>query len=333
MSANASASDEALKGWLSRRTAGWRRLHELNNRLSRRRAGAPGEALEIMDGYYATAHDLSLARRLLPGTRTLGSLEALYAQLHATLHRAPHRIGSTLLRLLRDEIPATVVELRFHLVWVVSLFITSIFVGWWLVWTFPELASLFAPERIINMVEEGRLWIDDIVNVVPSSVSSVNILANNITVTLVAFTAGILFGLGTFYIVAMNGLMIGALFAFTAQHDLAGRLLQFVVAHGPVELSVICLAGAAGAGLGEALVRPGALTRREAFQIASARIGRMMVLCALLLIGCGFIEGYISPDADYPMAARVAVGVCYWMVMIGALTGDLFGRRRAKPAA
>jgi hypothetical protein len=33
------------------------------------------------------------------------------------------------------------------------------------------------------------------------------------------------------------------------------------------------------------------------------------------------------------MAARVAIGVGYWLIMIGALTGELFGRRRSQNSA
>jgi uncharacterized membrane protein SpoIIM required for sporulation len=328
-----SASDNALKSWLSRRTAGWRRLQELNSKLGGGRAGSPADAMEVVDGYYATAHDLSLARRVMPGSRTASSLEVLYTQLHTALHRPPRRFFAALLRLLREEIPDVAFALRHHIAWVTALFVLSALAGWWMIATFPELIGLFAHEGMIETVERGVLWTDGLLNVIPSAALSIGLLANNIAVTLTAFTVGILFGLGTFYIIALNGLMLGGIFAFTAQHGLAGELLRFVIAHGPVELSVICIAGAAGAGLGEALVRPGAATRREAFQAASGRIGRMMVLCALLLIGCGFIEGYISPDPSYPMAARVALGVCFWLVMIGALTGDLFGRRRARKHA
>jgi hypothetical protein len=51
----------------------------------------------------------------------------------------------------------------------------------------------------------------------------------------------------------------------------------------------------------------------------------VLLLCALLLIGCGFIEGYVSPDPDYPMINRVIIGFGWWVVMVGALTGRLFG--------
>lgn len=322
------ATDHALRSWLERRIGVWQRLATLASRLMRSRAASAAEAIEMAEGYRAVARDLSLARRVMPESRTRTALESLYASLHAGLHRPPHHWRSDLHRLLRDEVPEIMRSLGPHLVWVSLLFVLSGAAGAWLVHTYPELIGLIASEEMIETVERGELWTDQLLNVIPSSVLSVEILANNITVTLFAFAAGVFFGLGTFYLITLNGLLLGAMFAFTAQHDLALRLFNFVVAHGLVELSVICIAGAAGAGLGEALVRPGERTRREAFQAASARIGRLLVPCALLLVGCGFIEGYVSPDPAFPLASRVVIGVGYWLLMIAALRGDLFGRGR-----
>jgi hypothetical protein len=49
----------------------------------------------------------------------------------------------------------------------------------------------------------------------------------------------------------------------------------------------------------------------------------------VLLIGCGFIEGYVSPDPEFPLWTRVIVGVGYWLFMIALLRGWLFGRSRS----
>ena len=93
--------------------------------------------------------------------------------------------------------------------WSALLFALSAGAGWWLVATYPELIGLVASEEMINGVEGGRLWTEGILNVVPSSVLSVGILANNIAVSIFAFCVGVFFGLGTFYIIATNGLMLG----------------------------------------------------------------------------------------------------------------------------
>jgi uncharacterized membrane protein SpoIIM required for sporulation len=163
---------------------------------------------------------------------------------------------------------------------------------------------------------------------VPSSVLSLQILTNNIVVSLFAYCAGFLFGLGTLYILGLNGLMLGAVFAFTGLHGLDHDLFRFVVAHGCVEISVMCLSGAAGAAVGEALVRPGTATRVEAFQLAALRSGKLILACVLLLVGSGVIEGYISPDPTYPLWTRIVIGLSYWLLMLALLNGWFFGGTR-----
>jgi len=115
--------------------------------------------------------------------------------------------------------------------------------------------------------------------------------------------------------------MIGAGFAFTRLYHLDGRLFEFVVAHGIVEVSVIVIAGAVGVSLGEALIRPGTRTRRAAFEAAARQAGPVMIVCVLFLVGAGLIEGYVSPNPGFPLLARVAIGVCYMIVFVGVLTG------------
>jgi uncharacterized membrane protein SpoIIM required for sporulation len=159
-------------------------------------------------------------------------------------------------------------------------------------------------------------------------VLSVQILTNNIVVSLFAYCAGFLFGLGTFYIVGLNGVSIGAIFAFTRMHGLDDELFRFIVAHGCVELSVMVLSGAAGAAVGEALIRPTTARRAQSFQQAALRTSKVLAACIVLLIGCGFIEGYISPDPEYPMAVRIIVGVGYFLFMVSMLRGYVFGRSR-----
>jgi uncharacterized membrane protein SpoIIM required for sporulation len=158
------------------------------------------------------------------------------------------------------------------------------FAGWWLVATFPTLIGIFASEDMIEQVEQGHLWTEGMFNIMPSSILSVSILANNIVVSVLAFCAGIFLGLGTLYLIAMNGLMLGAAFAFVHQHGLARALFEFIIAHGPVELSVICIAGATGVALGESIIRPTVTSRRDSFQACAHRVAPVLQLCAVLLV-------------------------------------------------
>lgn len=322
-----SARDVALKNTLLRRSELWKKAVARTHRLLRKKTDDAADASAVMDDYRMLAHDVAKARRLLPESRAREYLEAAYAQSHATLHRPAWHPGYALRDLLRDELPAVVSWLRPHIIWATALFILAVTAGYWMVHMYPDLIALFASPELISTVERGQLWTEGLLNIVPSSVLSLQILTNNIVVSLFAYCAGFLFGLGTLYILGLNGLMLGAVFAFTGHHGLGDDLFRFVIAHGCVEISVMCLSGAAGAAVGEALIRPGHATRAESFQHAALQSGKLILACVLLLVGSGLIEGYISPNPAFSLPTRIAIGVTYWLFMLAFLNGWFFRKR------
>lgn len=289
------------------------------------------QAARRIERYRALAQDLATARRLLPQARTTAALEALYLRAHVQIDQPPRDRAAMLLRLVRDRIPETMRQLRPTILWIAALLVTSTLAGWWLINTYPELIGLVASARMIEAVEHGRLWTQDIFNIMPSSIESARILSNNIAVSLTVFCSGLLLGLGVAYMVALNGLMLGALLAYTHQHGLGEALVGFVLAHGPVELSVICIAGAAGITLGESLLRPTTPTRRESFERAAHRMGPVLLACAVLLIGCAVIEGFISPIVGLPLPVRAVIGIGYWCLMLLLLDGRWLAWTRSSP--
>jgi uncharacterized membrane protein SpoIIM required for sporulation len=280
--------------WLAQRSALWSRLGESlltwrRGRLSRQ------DALKALEGYRGLARDVASARKALPGSPITTALETLYASLHAVVNREPHHTRASLRHLYAVEIPATVQELKPYLL------------GVWL---------LFALST--------ELWTDGLLNITPSSLLSVRIFTNNIVVTIFACVAGIFYGLGTFYVIANNGLMLGGVFAFTRMHGLDGDLLKFIFAHGTVELSMICLGGAAGVALGESLIRPKLASRRDSLQQCTARIARLFAALVPLLIICGLIEGFVSPDTAIGWPVRIFLGLANLALMFAVLSGRFF---------
>jgi hypothetical protein len=65
----------------------------------------------------------------------------------------------------------------------------------------------------------------------------------------------------------------------------------------------------------------------ESFRAAAMRSGVVLLACALLLVGAGLIEGFVSPNPRFALGARVAIGVGYWLLMVLLLSGRLFGPR------
>ena len=327
---NKTGTNTSLAHWLEKRTSQWQQLHELLQRQTGRRDLDVDEASAMVVQYRNLARDVSLARNVLPGGQLASLLQSLFLKAHETIYRQPFFLKQQLSDLFRADIPRITRDIRGVIFATFALFMLCGLCGWLLVFNHPPLASLFASEAMINMVQGGSLWTENLLNVMPSSILSASIMTNNIVVALTAFVLGVFYGLGTVYIIGLNGLMLGGIFAFTHEYGLADELFTFVVAHGVVELSVICLSGAAGVSLGEALMRPGDRSRGEAFRDAVKHGGKLVLVCVLFLVGAGIIEGYVSPDASYSLITRLVIGLGYGVLLYAVMTGVLW---RKKPLA
>lgn len=319
--------NEILKSWLDKHKERWVMVKELTDSGNKDSRLTLNQALDFMKAYRVIASDLSLAQTIVPNSQVTHVIEALLARASSLLYKQSQNLWQTLLYLLKVEIGEIIYQMRNKIIVVVLLFFTFIFMGWWLITTYPELVSLFASSEMIDGVQQGKLWTDGLLNIMPSSLLALSIITNNVTVTLFAFAMGVFYGLGTLYIIGLNGLMLGGIFAFTHQYGMAKNLLSFIIAHGVVELSVICLAGAAGMYLGEALARPGSSSRVLAFQHAVSKAGKLLAVCIPFLIIAGVIEGYISPNDDYSLTERFIVGLSFELVFILVLTGVIWRRR------
>jgi uncharacterized membrane protein SpoIIM required for sporulation len=323
-------TQQALQHWLDGRVERWQWLEQQCRLQGGRRQDSSRSSIEFIEGFRALGSDLSLARATSPDSRLTRYLAGLFTRSYEQIYRRPSALWHSLKDVFLHEAPAVVYGIRGALAATVSLFLLSICCGWWLVHSFPDLAGLFASQKMIDTVEAGDLWTDDLLNILPSSVLALSIITNNIAVTLFAFVLGAFYGIGTIYIISLNGLMLGGVFAFTAHHGLAGRLFEFIIAHGVVELSVICLAGAAGIYLGESLMRPGNRTRVEAFRKAVRQAGALLLVAIPFLVGAGFIEGYISPNAAFPLSARLVIGLGYGLVFWLVLTRGFWQQHAAR---
>ena len=325
-----STTPRGLQRWLLGREASWHRLAAWVESGSDHGTRDSADVIAIARAHAGLATDVGLARSVLgAGADLTLRLEALLAASSALLYRMPNRWRDQVLLLFGTTIALRMGALRGRLATVVAIFLLAALAGWWLVDRYPELAGLIASEDMIRAVQNDYLWTDGLLSVVPPAFLAFSIMSNNIVVALFAFTLGSFYGLGTLYILLMNGFMLGGVFAFTARYQLADELFRFVIAHGVVELSVICIAAAAGISLGEALARPGPRSRARAFQTAVVEAGQVLVVCVLFLIGAGIIEGYVSPNDSYPLAARMVIGCAYAFLLLVVMTGAW----RRKPAA
>lgn len=174
----------------------------------------------------------------------------------------------------------------------------------------PQTATWLLPadvQELIPGIEKQELWMNIPVNERPYTSSF--IMQNNIRVSFLAFSSGITGGIFTLWVLAMNGLILGGLTGLTAHYGVGFDLWTFVIGHGVIELSVICMAGGAGLKIGWALLRPGLMRRRDALALAARQAVYLMIGAVPLLMIAGTIEGLISPAENVPWPVKWGIGI------------------------
>lgn len=294
---------------IRQRHRAWERLEELLQRANGGIGQLPAAELrELGQLYRQVCTDLAIARRDYPDHTLTLYLNQLAARAHGVIYRysaaEPNRVITffrfTLPRTFRATWPMTLTAALVFLLPAIASFIAA--------FREPALGAVLVPgiDQTIEQIRNGEKWWLRI-NEVPATASA-EIMTNNINVSIRAFAGGVTLGVYTLYILLINGLMLGTIAGIAQRFDFAANLWGFVTAHATLELSAIFIAGGAGLQLGWAVLRPGTLSRRSALVVAARRAVVLLIGCALILVGAGLIEAFISPT-NLPLAFKLFVSI------------------------
>jgi uncharacterized membrane protein SpoIIM required for sporulation len=311
------------------RRARWARLGQLvqdaHGRVSRLDAE---EVRELGRLYRSSTSDLAVARRDFALDAATERLNDLVAAAHSLVYSESPTSGRRLRNLVFRELPRSVRSgWPFTLASLLALavpLLATFAIGVLL----PDIAASALPAETRAHLAQRRLWTD-----IPEGYRPLVgplIIVNNVQVAVMALAGGLTAGALTLYILGTNGAFLGTILAVVQSYGLAGGLLAFTAAHGPLELSCIVLSGGAGLRLAWALLRPGERSRRDAARLAGAQAVRVMFVVIPALGVAGTLEGLLSPS-DAPLALKVAVGltlgVLLWAYIL--LGGRAFKRTAA----
>jgi uncharacterized membrane protein SpoIIM required for sporulation len=240
-------------------------------------------------------------------------LNDLVGRAYGQIYRNPPPSWSSLWTFLRTTFPRTFRETLPWTLLALSVFGLGFAYGFGASLTDQAFVPLVVPPHLIQKVEEGQVWFDSILAIKP--LASSMIMTNNVTVSFLAFAFGITFGLGTLYLMAFNGLLVGALAGLCHTHGLSIPFWSFVLPHGVIELTAIFIAGAGGFLLATALIAPGDLLRKDALIQRARQAGRLTLGCVPLLIAAGLIEGFFSPAPLAPNLKFLAAGGLFALLL------------------
>jgi uncharacterized membrane protein SpoIIM required for sporulation len=285
----------------------WEWLEEKTRRGSRGLSSlSGGEISEVISRYLRVSSHLAEAQTRFGDQRLETYLSGIVARAHASIYGAKVTSWRAFLRLFGTRYRTAIAATRPYI-----LIMAALMVAVWLatmLWVAGSrearagILPPFAREAIERATGERRDF------GVSAGTVSTSILLNNVRVAFLSFALGITAGVGTAWVVAFNGVLLGALSGAFQAAGKSGIFWSLVLPHGFLELVAICIAAGSGLRMGWAIIDPGDRTRTQA--LAEEARAAVLVIVGVIpaFIVAAFIEGFLTGTPLLPAAVEIGIG-------------------------
>ena len=213
---------------------------------------------------------------------------------------------------------------RYRMIWrrevslflfTLCLFAGSTLLGWNVVVRDPQMVPVLISQHFMETIIDQQPWFQEIRT--NPYLYGFKIAWNNIQVSITCFTLGALLGIGGLYVLCYNGVFFGAIMGYCYMNGFHKELTDFVIGHGPLELTIIIASAFASMLYGRTFfMRPlrefPARFARGAKDAVSVIVG---VLPWLVLAAC--LEVFVSPFDYLGFEAKLLLGsvctVLFWL--------------------
>ena len=307
-----------IKRWIARREPNWQRLDALLRQVEKKglKSLKAAEIRELASLYRSVSADLARARTNQVGTILVQDLQQLTSRSYSQIYQGSRRQEwQAVMEFSRWGFPAIVQETFGYTAVATAIFLLGALIAWWFSWQDPMFMSMVVPEELIVKVRDRHeLWMGSILGREP--VESSNIMINNISVSFKAVAGGITAGAFTVFLLALNGVLIGAVATLVGQNNLVYPFWAFVFPHGSLELPAIFLAGGAGLLIARGMLFPGEYTRVEALKFYGYKAAQLVFGIVPMLIIAGTIEGFYSPSPIVPNPLKYLAGIGLFTLLV-----------------
>ena len=255
---------------------------------------------EIADRFITLLDDLSYAKTFYPKSKVTRWINGIAASIYQSIYQNKKQNFQRIIFFWKYELP--LLFRRYHKVFLFTflLFVSFVAIGVISSTTDPGYAPDFFNHNLqpgyydetISRIEKGDpfgVYKDDN----PFSMF-VRIAYNNISVAFKAVVFGVLFGIGTLFLMWTNGIMLGCFQYIFFSHGLGWQSVMVIWIHGTLEISSVVIASCAGFILGFGWLFPGTYTRKQSFLRSAKDAMKIGISLIPFFIIAAFFESYIT---------------------------------------
>ncbi|MCK6648318.1 MAG: stage II sporulation protein M [Bacteroidia bacterium] len=257
----------------------------------------------MADLFIQLTDDLSYSKTHYPKAKTTQYLNGLAAKVHQEIYKNKKEKRLRIKQFWLYELPFLFKNSHKQLLYSFLIFLVAVLIGIVSSAYDDSFVRLIMGDTYVNMT------LDNIEKGDPMAVYKkmnevdmfLGITINNIYVSFACFAMGILFSLGTGYMLFTNGIMLGAFQYFFYTKGLLLESVLVIWIHGTLEISAIIIAGCAGLTLGNSFLFPGTYSRGVSFVKGAKQGVKIAVGLVPIFIMAGFLESFVTRYTEMPM--------------------------------
>ena len=267
--------------------------------LAKKKSVSPDK---LSDLYIEITDDLSYAKTFYPNSKVVAYLNGVAAAAHLKIYVTKKESKNRFITFFKTEFPLEFYQHQKQLLIAFSVFLFFALVGAFSAANDGDFVRVILGDSYVNMTLENIAKGDPMAVYKQQAEMDMflGITINNIRVAMMAFVLGILFSIGTLYVLMQNGIMLGSFLYFFYDKDLLWESSRTIWIHGTIEISVIVIAGCAGMVLGNGLLFPKTYSRLESFKKSIKAGLKIMVSTIPFFIVAGFLEGFVTRHSEMP---------------------------------
>jgi uncharacterized membrane protein SpoIIM required for sporulation len=300
--------------WLEKRKPHWSKLEALLNQSAKDglKSLSRSDLQELSLLYRQTAADLAAIREDRASPHFARYVNQLLVRAHNTIYSGHRTSTKGLVSFFSVTYPAAFRRNLNHCIVATLVFVIGGLVGAAMTYENPDFKVKLLGPKMVETIDRHEMWTHSIVGIKP--VASSAIMTNNISVGFTTFALGITGGLGTIYMMAFNGLLMGVIGMACWLSGMSLQLWSFVAPHGVLELPAIFIAGGAGLRIAQGLLFPSTLPRRESLSRAGTEAVQLLLGTVPILIIAGLIEAFVSPTG-LPIPLKFAMAAALFVLL------------------
>lgn len=257
---------------------------------------------QLSDMYVELSDDLSYSRTYYGTSNTTSYLNGLVANAHQRIYRSKKESGNRFVTFFTKEFPKEFYHYQKQLLLSFLIFLLFTIIGAYSSATDGAFVRSVMGDAYVNMT------LENIANKDPMAIYKeaaqtdmfLGITINNIRVSLMVFSLGILAGLGTILLLMQNAIMLGSFQYFFFDKGLLWESARTIWIHGTIEISVIIVAGCAGLVVAKSILFPGTYSRLKSFTQGIKNGLKIVISTIPFFIIAGFLEGFVTRITSMP---------------------------------